>query len=326
MMDARYEVKVLRDLVYSRAGGVARLADLYLPLGTADKPPVIVWVHGGGWRFGDRNLAPNLERWFAERGFAMVSFDYRLSSEALFPAQVIDLKTVVRWVRSVADQYGLDAEAIGLWGSSAGAHLAACAALSADDQFLSEEHAAYGSAVQAVVDAYGATDFTRIDEDRIAVPPKVADAETVLVRNVLPASDPDSFESRLIGSAVSKDSSAVRFASPLSYVHGAAPPFLILHGQSDALVPWTQGLFLYEALERVGNLPAMVLFERFGHGFLNNSDLDDTNAGETTVYRSGRGPSSTLQPLKCFAVCERFFRHFLFAASRDAEPFDVEAP
>ena len=132
----RYEVQVFRDLVYSHAGGSPRLADLYLPQGVAGRLPVIVWVHGGGWRFGDRHLSPDLTRWFAARGFAMVTFDYRLSGEAIFPAPVIDLKTVIRWVRSVADQYGLDPEAIGLWGSSAGSQLSAIAALSNDLIFV----------------------------------------------------------------------------------------------------------------------------------------------------------------------------------------------
>ena len=81
MESATYSVTSVKDLVYSHAGGVPRLADLYLPQGMEQAAPVILWVHGGGWRFGDRNLAPDLARWFAERGFAMVSFDYRLSDE-----------------------------------------------------------------------------------------------------------------------------------------------------------------------------------------------------------------------------------------------------
>src|SRR5580692_6078407 len=117
------------------------LADVYLP--DAEPPlPVIIWLHGGGWRFGDRRLAPDLTRHFASRGFAMVSIEYRLSGQAVFPAPLEDVKAAVRWVRSAAERYGFDADHIGLWGSSAGGHLAALAALCEP------------GAVQAVVNGY----------------------------------------------------------------------------------------------------------------------------------------------------------------------------
>lgn len=306
-----YSVKILRELVYSHAGGVARMADLYLPEGMDRPAPVILWVHGGGWRFGDRNLAPDLSRWFAQRGFAMVSFDYRLSDEVKFPEPVIDVKTAVRWVRSIASQYSLDADAIGLWGSSAGAHLSACAALSSD-QFVSEEHAGFRSSVCAVVDGYGPTDFSLIDGDRIAVPPKVPDAETVIVRNVLPANDPESFESRHIGVAVRKGSPEVDRANPMRYVHPDAPPFLILHGESDALVPWTQSQLLYDALAAAGIEVTLVKYERLGHGFFNNSNLDESDIGAATSITSGdpRGEIAS-STSAAFALCEEFFRCYL---------------
>lgn len=320
---ATFEVKVIRDLVYSHAGGSPRLADLYLPQAVEGKLPVIIWVHGGGWRFGDRNLSPNLTRWYAERGFAMVTFDYRLSGEAIFPAPVVDLRTVIRWVRSVAQEYGLNSDAIGLWGSSAGAQLSAIAALSSQNLFVSEEHASFSSAVSCVADAYCPTDFARIDEDRIAVPPKVPDAETVLIKITVPTAHPDSFESRHIGTAVIKGSPEVLVASPLTYVRAGAPPFLLLHGESDALMPWTQSLFLYQALRDAGNHPTLVLFERFGHGFLNNSDLDTTDSGETKVYQGGVESFPIIPPIKCFALCENFFRYFLLDGGPESEPFPV---
>ena len=163
----------------------------------------MIWVHGGGWRFGDRKLAPNLPL-FAERsGVAVVSIDYRLSDEVKFPAPVEDVKTAVRWVRSIASRLQLDDGHIGLWGSSAGAHLAACAALSSEDDFLGSEHSDFSSAVQAVVDGYGPTNLARIDEDRSSLRTVGSDAESALVGGqVLPAADPDSFESRFIGMSV----------------------------------------------------------------------------------------------------------------------------
>jgi acetyl esterase/lipase len=306
-----HSVKLIRDLVYSHAGGVPRLADMLLPEGMDRPAPVILWVHGGGWRFGDRRLAPDLSRWFAERGFAMVSFEYRLSDEVIFPEPVSDVKTAVRWVRSVAKQYALDPDAIGLWGSSAGGHLSAVAALS-DDQFLGQEHSDFSSAVQAVVDGYGPTDFSLIDQDRVAVPPKVPDAETVVVRNVLPASHPESFESRHLGAPAVKGSPQVARANPVGYVHAAAPPFLILHGESDALVPWTQSQLLYDALAAAGNEVTLVKYERLGHGFFNNSNLDEVGAGPATAITAGdsRGEVGT-STSTVFALCEAFFRFYL---------------
>lgn len=317
MASATYSVKVLRDLVYSHAGGKPRLADLFLPLGVDRPAPVIVWVHGGGWRFGDRHLAPDLSRWFAERGFAMVSFDYRLSDEVKFPEPVADVKTAVRWVRSIAQQYSLDAEAIALWGSSAGAHLSACAAFTGE-QFVTEEHPGFKSTVNAVVDGYGPTDFSRIDEDRVAAPPKVADAETVMVKITVPTAHPDSFESRFLGIAVSKGIPEVERANPVNYVHPGVPPFLILHGESDALIPWTQSQLLYEALAQAGSEVTLVKYERLGHGFFNNSDLDATEIGLAKAITSGdpRG-AITSSALKVFALCEQFFRFYLVERGRD---------
>ena len=80
-------------------------------------------------------MAPDLSRFFAERGFAMVSIDYRLSDEAVFPAPIEDVNSAVRWIRSVADTFAFDSDHIGLWGSSAGGYLAACAALSSAEEF-----------------------------------------------------------------------------------------------------------------------------------------------------------------------------------------------
>jgi acetyl esterase/lipase len=174
------------DQVYSQAGGKPRLADLYLPKTQQQKVPAVVWLHGGGWRFGDRRMAPDLSRFFAERGFAMASIDYRLSDEAVFPAPIEDVKTAVRWIRSVADAFGLDGDHIGLWGSSAGAHIAACAALSWSEQFQGSEHPGLSSAVQAVVDGYGPVDFSLIDKERDEFESAAVDVEGIVVPGPAP--------------------------------------------------------------------------------------------------------------------------------------------
>jgi acetyl esterase/lipase len=281
-----YEVSVVPDQVYSYAAGKPRLADLYLPKTPQQKIPVVVWLHGGGWRFGDRHMAPDLSRFFAERGFAMVSIDYRLSDEAVFPAPIEDVKTAIRWIRSVSDAFELNSDQVGLWGSSAGGHLAACAALSPREQFQGSEHLDFSGAVQAVVDGYGPVDFSLIDKERDQFTPAAVDVEGVVVPDLLPAGHPESFESRFLGVPVQSSPEQVKRANPIAYVQRGAPPFLILHGLSDRLIPWPQSRLLFEALQVAENEVTMLTFERLGHGFFNNSKLDFVDPGSVTMFRS----------------------------------------
>jgi acetyl esterase/lipase len=311
-----YPVERVHDQIYSHAGGKPRLADLYLPTLPEGKGPVIVWVHGGGWRFGDRHLAPDLSRFIAERGFAIVSFDYRLSDEAIFPAPIEDVKTVVRWVRSIAEKHNLDSDHIGLWGSSSGGHLAACAALSDESQFAGEEHASFSSAVQAVLDGYGPTDFSRIDADRVPVESQPVDVESVSVPNLLPASHPESFESRFLGVSVGSSPLEVSRANPANYAHTGAPPFLILHGLYDPLIPWQQSQLLFEALRNTSNNVTLMVLERLGHGFFNNSRLDFVDPGAITIYQSSSAtrPSFGRRVQRIpfgFDLVDEFFRSHL---------------
>ncbi len=280
------EVGIHADQVYSYAGRTARLADVFVPSSGNTPLPVVIWLHGGGWRFGDRRLAPDLALFARRSGLAAVSIDYRLSDEVKFPAPVEDVKTAVRWVRSVASRFGFDERNIGLWGSSAGAHLAACAALSSENEFLSEEHAGYSSAVQAVVDGYGPTNLGRIDQLRSTMRPSGNDAESVLVGGVLPAGDPESFESRFLGAPVSDAARLVELADPVHYVRSGSPPFLILHGQTDTLIPAEQSRYLFEALNDAGCDATLVLFQNLRHGFFNNPNLAREDIGVVSTYRS----------------------------------------
>jgi acetyl esterase/lipase len=310
--ESNRQVRHVPNQVYSHAGGKERLVDLYLPVTSTSPVPVVIWLHGGGWRFGDRHLSPDLSH-FAERsGLAVVTIDYRLSDEAKFPAQTVDVKASVRWVRSVADRFGFDGDYIGLWGSSAGGHLAACAALSQERQFLSEEHAGYPTAVQAVVNGYGPMNFARIDSDRAAMPVLGSDAESIAVGSVLPACDPDSFESRLLGTAVSTSALEVELADPVHYVRDDSPPFLIMHGEADTLIPPSQSRSLFDALSDAGNDATLVLFEKLKHGFFNNPDLPREAYGTVTVLRSRQHGSRTswdCNPAEdVFSMASEFFK------------------
>ena len=317
MKDEPWEVEVLRDLVYGSPGGKPLLADLYLPCGTGRLLPAIVWLHGGGWRFGDRKLGPDLTQYFAQRGFAMAAIDYRLSDEAKFPAAVEDVKTAVRWLRSEAAHYRLDAGRIGLWGSSSGGHLAALAALSGRGVFETETggHTAFSSDVQAVVDGYGPTDFLQMDEQRRFDGTHCDDAESVQLPPDLRSADAYSFESRFLGKAITTCPELVRQANPIAYARPGAPPFLILHGLSDAAVPAQQSELLYDALTAHNNDATLCLISGLGHGFLNGNHLDDGPARQTEVRGSRRGEVGQ----GIFARIEEFFRESLVNAQNPNE-------
>jgi len=286
MSESTGDVRFIPDQVYSHAGGLERLADMYVPTAAQRSIPIVVWLHGGGWRFGDRRMAPDLNAFAQASGLAVVSIDYRLSDEAKFPAPVEDVKTAVRWARSVADKFGLDGGHVGLWGSSAGGHLAACAALSGKDQFPGDEHTAYLSDVQAVVDGYGPTNLGRIDAARTAMPTGSTDTESLAIGRVLPAGDPDSFESRLLGVPAISSAREVELADPVYYMHSGCAPFLILHGMADSLIPYLQSRYLFDSLNDAGNDATLVEFETLKHGFFNNANLAHENYGRVTVHRS----------------------------------------
>ena len=209
------------------------------------------------------------------------------------------MKTAVRWVRRNGGEFGLKADRIGLWGSSAGGHLAACAALSSEDEFLTSEHAEYSSPVQAVVDGYGPTNLGRIDADREAVARVGDDAESLAIGEVLPAGHPDSFESRLLGVPVNTSEREVQLADPVHYVKDGSPPFLILHGQADTLVPCAQSQYLFEALDAAANDATLVLLEKLKHGFFNHPRLAEEDCGAVTILQGraqGHDATRVLDP------------------------------
>lgn len=306
------DVSLIADQVYSCAGGQDRLADVYVPDG--DGPfPAIIFLHGGGWRFGDRRLAPDLRRFFAESGFVMVSIDYRLSGEAIFPAAVIDTKTAIRWLRRHAADYNIDPERIGLWGSSAGGHLAAMAALSNAQEFTSDEWSDTSSAVAAVMDGYGPTDFLQIDQQKSGETLPGEDPESARLPPPGPSASPESLESLFVGGAIGELPERVEQANPVSQVTGKACPFLIMHGTYDAHVPVGQSRLLFDALSAAGSRARLVEVEGLGHGFLNRNDLDDAGPHPVTTFTSSAPDTPEQSEIRIFDTILQFFRQELTA-------------
>lgn len=315
-MKERYKVKVISDLEFAAPNGKPLLLDLYLPIGTEGPVPVIIWLHGGGWRIGDRKLGPDFRERFAECGFAMASIEYRLSSEATFPAQIHDVKAAIRWLRSVANEYGLDSGNIGLWGSSAGGHLAALAGTTGFGRLEGLElgNQDFSSEVKAVVDGYGPTDFLQMEEhSNLELKPSI-DPESIRLHPVRSHTESDSPESQLLGAPIQTVPHLVREANPISYIDKNMPPFLILHGLSDAAVPAHQSELLYNALIEQENGATLCLIEGLGHGFFNKNDLDEQPLTVTLRQAEAGKPEQIMSGgVRIFELVESFFRKHLFA-------------
>jgi len=248
------------DLAYATASPAQKL-DLYLP-NAGDGPfPVIVQIHGGAFRSGDKadgQLAPVLQA--LERGYAVASINYRLSGEAVFPAQIHDVKAAIRWLRAHAREHTLDPARFAAWGGSAGGHLASLAGTSGGVAALEDLAMGNGkesSRVQAVVDWFGPINFLTMDEQFTRSGVGRADHNAA-----------QSPESQLIGRQITTATDAVIAASPAHYISPDDPPFLIQHGTKDPLVPTEQSIDFHGRLQAVlgKGRATLTLLEGAGHG------------------------------------------------------------
>ena len=245
-------VTVHRDLAYVENGHARQKLDLYLPEKSAGPLPVIVWVHGGGWATGSKEQCG--AKRFAQQGYAVASIGYRLSGDAIFPAQIEDCKAAIRWLRAHAKDWRLDPAHFAAWGSSAGGHLVALLGTTGETkQFDVGAHLDQSSAVQAVCDFYGPTDLLQMDAHALPGARMKHDA-------------PESPESRFLGGPVQQNQEKAARANPITYVSKAAPPFLIVHGSEDTTVSPHQSRLLYEALKSAGVRVRFHTLESAGHG------------------------------------------------------------
>ena len=241
----------LRDLIYAVPDGRPLTLDLYLPPGTGPRP-LVIWVHGGAWYEGSKEYCP--AKPLTDRGYAVASINYRLSHQALFPAQIHDCKGAVRWLRARAAEYGLDAGRVGAWGDSAGGHLVALLGTSGDVPELEGDSGGnldQSSRVQAVCDWYGPTDMLQM-----SAAPSEIDHDA-----------PDSAEARLFGGPIHEKRDLARLANPITFLRPDAPPFLIVHGDRDPIVPLHQSEILARALRASGVPVTFLTVAGAGHGF-----------------------------------------------------------
>jgi acetyl esterase/lipase len=299
------------DIVFARRETGDLLLDLYRPARTERPIPVVLWLHGGGWFTGDRKLAPDLTRHFCAAGIAMASIEYRLSGQALFPAQLHDVRAAIRFLRRHAADFGLDPHAVGVWGASAGGHLAALAGLTGHLAALpGEEDTAGDASVQAVAESYGPVDLADV----------AAGAQASL-----PGTDAvRSPEARLLGGLPAERPELAGQANPLNWVTASAPPFQISHGTGDRLVPDGQSRRLHAALAAAGAESELYLLDGYRHGFLNPAGrldvevsrlMDDgrLEAEESAhaLCRSTAGPAGDETASFGFETIGSFFRRHL---------------
>ncbi len=254
----------IRDVTYASLSPAEKL-DIYLPQG-AGPFPLIVHVHGGAFKMGDKKAGAfgHVFAAFLANGYAIASLNYRLSGEAKAPAQIKDVKAAVRWLRAHAAEYKLDPNRFAAWGESAGGNLVALLGTSggvAELEGEEFENAGISSKVQAVVDWFGPTDFLQMDSQFAK--------ETICGKPAQSHNGADSPESELVGEAIQTKPEAVKtFTNPITYVSPDDPPFLIQHGTADCLVPPGQGRILSEALAAaIGPKKVMLVpIEGAGHG------------------------------------------------------------
>lgn len=224
------DVKLTKDIEYGKVGKRSLKLDLYRPTKLKKPVPGLIFIHGGAWKGGDKDIYRIYATRYAQKGYVAVSISYRLSGEAPFPAAVQDAKCAVRWMRANAGKYGVDPKNICVLGGSAGGHLAMMVGYASDQKQLEGGggHQKVSSRVQAVVNLYGPCDLTV---------PVMRKADVV--------------QEFLGGKKYDKAPALYKIASPISYLTKDDPPTLILHGTLDALVSINQSDKLAKRLKEV---------------------------------------------------------------------------
>lgn len=245
------------DVPYVKDGDAAQRLDIYFPEQKPKEPlPLIVHIHGGGWMGGSKY--PCDVRRMTAQGYVVASVEYRFSQVAKFPAQIQDCQAAIRWLRANAQRYHINPGKVGVIGGSAGGHLSALVGVSGGKKAFAaiggnEEQS---DAVQCVCDIFGPKNFASV---------MVQAATDKNVKNIFKFNTPSDPYSELIGAKLS-DKEKTSAVSPIAYVDKNSPPFLILHGTHDDLVPYAQSEEFEAAMKKNGATVWLQKFPGAGHG------------------------------------------------------------
>ena len=228
------------NVPYAKDTSKHHLLDIYLPANAKPNTPLVIWIHGGAWMLNDKyanmSYMQNTIRTIVENGYALASIDYRYSTQAIFPAQIQDCNQAIEFLYQNAEKYYLNKNRIVLVGFSAGGHLASLLALSNNNKvkdFYGKDNK-MSFKIKGVVDFYGPSDF-------LAIP-----------KNLEPAGTVKTSESILLGDTPLQRPDLAKCASPVTYVDKNDPPFLIIHGEKDQSVPYSQSVLLSSWLKLSG--------------------------------------------------------------------------
>lgn len=266
----------IAGIQYGRKEQPTLVMDLLGPYPLPQTPlPTVIRITGGGWTEENRagsTVSPQHGlgiRFLAAAGFLAGAISVRLSWQAPFPAQIHDVKAAIRWLRAHAGDYPIDPDRIGILGDSAGAHLAALAALTGNNPDLEGDSGSPGhsSQVQAVVAISGAYDFFNFGDIDTKQPPP--DPPVRFARDL----DRVGFLTQLFGGPLGERADLMRLASPINHAHPGAPPFLIIHGTRDETAPFEQGKRLHRALEEIGTATTLIPVEGGYHNLRHDPDL-----------------------------------------------------
>ena len=253
-----------RDIPFQLTENGPLMLDVYrLAMPANAIRPVVLYTFGGGWIIGNRHQVGEFGYIkLVDHGYAVVAADYRYSTTARFPAQIQDVKAALRWIRANADEYGFDRDRVAILGPSAGGHLAALAGTSGGLAHLDGDGSVGGAPasegtlstrVQAVVDFFGPTDLSVYHEQHREN--GIGDTDRL-----------DLFLNPLVGGPVDENFDRVQMANPITYITPDDPPFLIIHGDADPIVPYQQSLMLRDALQQAGVDVTLLTIEGGDHG------------------------------------------------------------
>lgn len=242
-----------RNVVYGTAGGQSLLLDVFRPKASEGPRPAVIFIHGGGFRGGDKSQFSWYANQLAGKGYVAFSINYRLAPKNLYPAAVDDCQRAVRWVRANAAEYGIDPNRIGAAGSSAGGHLVAMLGTCETLHGTNDDLDGYSSKVNCVVNYFGPTDFRPA-----ANSPRAVQALA-----------------NFLGKTAAEAPELYAEASPITHVGKDSAPCLSLHGSSDTSIPIAQSEKLTQALAAAGVEAALVTIEGAGHGFHNQADSEN---------------------------------------------------
>lgn len=247
------------NIIYKTADNRDLKLDIYTPINKKyKKSPVLIYIHGGAWQWGDKTIDDNYKSFInsiLEDGYTVIAIDYSLiNSKVKFPTPVEDCKDAIRWVNNHGSEYNLDTNNIGLFGISSGAHLALLSAYSDDVDFIGDDNLkSFSSKVKYVI---------------AVAPPVVLDSS--INRN-----DYVYIENFLGDTAASNGfNEKIKESSPISYVKKGIPNTLVIHGKEDTFVPFNQSISLIDKIESVGAKGEMITLENGNHDLSSSTPIE----------------------------------------------------